>query len=178
MNQHWFAIRVRPQHEVSTASVLEAWGYEVFSPTYLRRSVWSDRTKTLRAPLFPGYLFCRFDLSQRSQLLSWGGVLYIVGIGRTPHPIDDDELQAVRTLAASDALIAPHKYLRTGDYVRIRSGAFAGVEGILVRVKNEQRLVVSVTLLQRSVSVELGTVDVEPLKPSLASGIIEPCSVV
>src|SRR5438309_1885473 len=88
-NWPWFAIHIRGRYEKSTAAILHDKGYEWFLPLYKCRRRWSDRSKELELPLFPGYLFCRFDLNDRLPILTTPGVLQIVGIGKTPIPVDE-----------------------------------------------------------------------------------------
>ncbi|PYV33009.1 MAG: NusG-like protein [Acidobacteria bacterium] len=151
----WFALRVRSRHERIVASALCDKGNEVFLPLYRCERRWSDRIKELELPLFPGYLFCRFDILNRLPILVTPGILHIVGIGRVPYPVDEAELEALKTIVISRLGVEPWPLLEVGQRVRIESGPLAGVEGILVVKKTPLRLVVSVTLLQRSVAVEI-----------------------
>src|SRR5580692_8596823 len=87
----WFALRVRPQREVAVASHLDAKGYEVFLPKSPAQKRWSDRVKKVTRPLFPGYLFCKFDPGDRLPVLKTPWLFQIVGLGPTPIPVDDEE---------------------------------------------------------------------------------------
>jgi transcriptional antiterminator NusG len=151
----WYALRVRPRFEKMIASALLLKGYEGFLPLYVRRSRWSDRIKEIKLPLFPGYLFCRFDVNKRLPILITPGIIQIVGIGKVPHPVDNDEIEALQSIVISGFQVEPRAYLNVGQKVRIELGPLAGVEGILTATKGSSRLVVSVSLLQRSVSVEI-----------------------
>lgn len=163
-NSQWFAVRTASGREKSVASQLQARGIEEFLPVYRTRRQWSDRTKELELPLFPGYIFCRFDFSNRLPVLITPGVQMIVGVGKLPAPVSDVEIDNLRRVVASGAAALPHdQYLTVGERVRIREGSLAGVEGILVDVKNSWRIVLSVELLQRSVSVELDRAAIEPV---------------
>lgn len=153
--QHWFALRVRSQHEKIVASVLRSKGYEEFLPLYHCRHRWSDRIKVIARPLFTGYVFCRFDLNKRLPILVTPGVLLIVGIAKTPLPVEDSEIAALQSIVKSGFQAEPWPYLQVGQRVRIERGSLEGVEGVLLAVKKPHRLVVSVTLLQRSVAVEI-----------------------
>jgi transcriptional antiterminator RfaH len=158
----WFALRVRSQREKNVASYLSARGYELFLPVYTCRKRWSDRTKTVVRPLFPGYLFCRLDPCNRLPVLKTPWLLQIVGFNRTPVPVDDEELGAIRSLVASGAAAQPWPYVSVGEQVRIKSGILRGVVGVLTQCKGNHKLVVSVTLLQRSVAVEIDSALVSP----------------
>ena len=151
----WFALVVRSQHERMVASMLDSKGYEQFLPLYSVRRRWSDRIKQLELPLFPGYVFCRFDLNKRLPILVTPAVLLIVGAGKLPLPVDESEIAALQSIVNSGLHAEPWPYLKVGQRVRIERGALEGVEGILTSIKKPFRLVVSVTLLQRSVAVEI-----------------------
>src|SRR3974377_2223050 len=99
--QQWFALRIRSNFEKVTSEVLRQKGYEEFLPAHVTRSRWSDRTKVLERPLFPGYLFCRFNLHARLPILVTPGVVGIVGLGKMPIPIPDHEIDAVQALVRS-----------------------------------------------------------------------------
>ncbi len=151
----WYALRVKPRQEKTTAFLLEQRGYESFLPSYRATRRWSDRIKQLELALFPGYLFCRFDRDHRSPILATPGVDHIVGVGRTPAAVADPEIAALQAIVASGVFAQPWPYLRVGETVRIGLGPLAGLEGLLAELKGAHRVVVSVSLLQRSVAVEV-----------------------
>ncbi len=151
----WYAVRTRSNQERLVASMLDGKGYEHYLPVYRCRRRWSDRIVITEVPLLPGYVFCRFDYLQRLPIMTTPGVVSIIGCGSEPAPIPDSEIQAIETVLRSGLAAEPHPFLRIGQRVRINHGALKDIEGILVRKKSEWRLVVSVSLLQRSVSVEI-----------------------
>lgn len=153
--QHWFALRVKSNFERTAAFHLIQRGYKQFLPTYTVRTNWSDRVKNIEKPLFPGYVFCAFDPARRLPVLMTPGVLHVVGIGRDLVPVNESELKAVWTTLRSGLLIRPWPYLQVGETVAIERGPLAGVEGYVVQIKGNFRLVVSISLLQRSVSAEI-----------------------
>jgi len=162
----WFALRVQSRHERVIASSLYEKGYEVFLPLYRSKRRWSDRIKELELPLFPGYLFCRFDMQKRLPILVTPGILQIVGIGKSPHPVDDAEVSAVQTIVGARLHAEPWPYIRVGERVRIEYGPLTGLEGVLLGLKKPYRLVVTVSLLQRSVAVEIDRDWVTPIRSS------------
>ncbi len=160
----WYALRVRGRQERNVASALYEKGYEVFLPQYRSLRQWSDRIKELDLPLFPGYLFCRFDVTRRLPVLQTSGVFEVVTLGKRIVPIEEREIEAIQSIVASSLNAEPWPYLRVGQWVRIEYGPLNGVEGVLILVKNAHRLVVSVNLLQRSVCVEVDPDWVTPIE--------------
>jgi transcription antitermination factor NusG len=164
----WFALQVRTKHEASVASFLEGGGFEYFLPLYSCRKRWSDRIKKVETALFPGYLFCRFDPHDRLPILKTPGVIQIAGYNRCPVPVDEAEILAIQELVNSGLPNQPWPFLGPGDRVRIEAGPLRGHEGTLVEFKGGHRLILSITLLQRAVAVEIDSAFVECLRPSLA----------
>jgi transcription antitermination factor NusG len=141
--------------EKVASATLRGKGYEEFLPLYDERRCWSDRVKSLARPLFPGYLFCRLDPSNRLPVLTTPGVMGIVSAGRIPIPVPEEEIEAVRRVLDSGLGAQPWPFLRAGSRVYIERGPLIGLEGIVTNADKVDRLVVSVSLLQRSVAVEL-----------------------
>ena len=165
MNFPWFALRVRSRHENTVAAILGGKGYEWFVPLYKSRRLWSDRIKEIQLSLIPGYVFCRFDPQHRFPILTTPGVVSVVGIGKCPIPIDDAEIAAIQAAVRSGFPSRPWPFLQIGQRVRVEHGPLCGLEGILLYVKGQRRLVLSVTLLQRSVAVEVDDAWVVPTPP-------------
>jgi transcription antitermination factor NusG len=151
----WFALRVRSNFERPVSDLLNAKGVEEFLPTYRSRRMWSDRIREVDVPLFPGYVFCRIPAEARGLVLATTGVVNIVGVQHQPLPIADEEIAAVRKMIMSRAAVEPWPFTRVGQLVKIRSGSLAGVEGILLMIKDSCRLVISISILGRSVAVEI-----------------------
>lgn len=151
----WFAILVRTSREKTASLLLENAGYECFLPIskYLRR--WSDRMKEIEVPLFPGYLFCRMNPQNRLPVLMTPGVIQIVGTGKTPIPVEEEEIAAIQRVGKSGLPTMPWPYLQVGHAARIEDGPLRGMTGIVIKIKSGLKLVLSVNLLQRSVAVEI-----------------------
>jgi transcription antitermination factor NusG len=162
----WFAVRVRSNHEKVAAEFLRLRGYEEFCPLYKAESRWSDRIKIVDRSLFPGYVFTRLDPEDRLPVLMAPGVVGMVGFGKGPCPIPDHEVENVRRMVQSGLLVTPWPYLSEGQLVLLERGPLTGMEGIVKEVKGTLRIVVSVSLLQRSVSAEIERSWVRPLKES------------
>lgn len=163
-NADWFAVHVRARWEQSTAKILTGKGYETLLPTYKSERRWGGRLRTVEAPLFPSYVFCRFDVLKRLPILITPGVVAIVSRGRVPVPVEQAEIAAIQALISSGVQAEPWPYLEVGERVRIEDTALQGVEGILLSLKGSRRVVVSVSLLQRSVALEIDRALVSPIR--------------
>ena len=159
----WYALQTRLRYEQFAALHLRSKGYEPFLPVYTCRRPWADRIKKIETPLFPGYLFCRFDLMNRLPILVTPGIIQVVGSGKTPIPIQDTEISAIQAVVQSGLPRQPWPFLQLGEKVRIACGPLGGHEGILLNVKGNHRLVLSVSLLRRSVAVEIDSAWVSPI---------------
>ena len=159
----WWAVYTRHHNEQTVSQMLEAKGAEVFSATYQSTRRWKDRVKVLPMPLFPCYVFVRECTATRLQVVSTPGVHMIVTSGEAFALIPDLEIAAIRKAAQSPERMEPWPYLKAGERVRVVRGPMKGIEGILVRQSGQYRLVLSVELLSRSASVEVGACDTEPL---------------
>lgn len=159
----WFAVQTRSRHENVVAAQLQGKGYEPFLPLCKSRRRWSDRIKEIEFPLFPGYLFCRFDASNRLPILVIPGVVQIVGVGKKPVAIDEEEISGIQTAVQSGLPRQAWSFEQIGQRVRVEYGPLSGLEGTLVNVKGRHRLILSITLLQRSVAVEIDESWVSPI---------------
>jgi transcription antitermination factor NusG len=166
----WYALRTKPRHEKVAALMLQHKGYESFLPLYQSRRRRTDRYIDIELPIFPGYMFCRFDPTLRLPILTTPGVLHVVGIGRMPVPVADGEIDGIRTMVASSLPLEPWPYPELGQRVYIRGGPLQGLMGILAGVKNKHRLVLSVTLLRRAVAVEIERGWAAPAPPADRTG--------
>jgi len=162
-SSRWYALYVRSRHEKVVEGGLRGKGYTAFSPFYRTRRKRVDRIAEIDVPLFPGYVFCLFDSTRRLPILMTPGIVGVVGPGNRPQPVDDVEIASIRTLALSGRPVQPWPFLRSGQRVRLQSGPLLGAEGIFLREKDGDHLVVSITLLQRAVSVVVEKDAVMPL---------------
>lgn len=151
----WFAVRVRPRHEKIVSQSLRSKGYSEFLPVYPNWHHSSRHMERVDLPLFPGYIFCRLNPLNRLPILATPGVLYIVSFAGVPAAVDEREIDAVRAMVDSGLDVKPCKTLLAGDPVVILEGPLRGVSGTFVEDHGRSRFIVSVGLLQRSVSVEI-----------------------
>jgi len=161
----WFAVHVRSNQEKIADALLREKGFVTFCPLQSERSRRSGKTIVLDRPLFPGYLFCRFEQENRGPVVTLTPVVRVVGIGRTPMPVDSDELGAIRRVVESGVPYKPWPYLNVGERVKLVAGPLAGLTGILTAERGDDRVVVSVGLIQRSVASEVSRSWLAPQRP-------------
>jgi transcription antitermination factor NusG len=160
---HWYAAYTSANHEKKVSVELGRRSVESFLPLYSSVRRWKDRRVQLEMPLFPGYVFVRITLTERLRVLQVPGVSKLVGFGGLPVALPDEQLEALRAGLNGQSCAEPHPYLSVGRRIRVVRGAFQGAEGILVRKKGVFRVVLSLELLMRSISVEMDTADLEPI---------------
>jgi transcription antitermination factor NusG len=168
----WYAIQIQSRLGSVASDTLRGKGYEEFLPLYRSQRRWSDRIKELELPLFPGYLFCRFDVHDRLPILTTPGVISIVGAGKTAIPVENEEIEAVRAILRSGLAAQPWPFLGVGSKVYIEGGPLAGVEGIITNADKVCRLIISVSLLQRSVAVEIDREWARPIANGMGPGAV------
>ncbi|MGO9678973.1 MAG: transcription termination/antitermination protein NusG [Candidatus Sulfotelmatobacter sp.] len=168
IDNRWLAVQVTVGREFATALSISRRGYQEFVPSYDQMVRGSTRTK--QSPLFPGYVFVRFDAQNTHPILTSPGVVRIVGLGTHPTPIEDSEIEALQIATRSDGNCSPCAFMAIGQQVEIREGPLCGVKGRLIRWKNKSRLVISVSVLMQSVSVELDSYNAAPAQPILLAG--------
>lgn len=164
---NWYVVRVRSNFEQRAATALQAKGLTIFLPLYRVKRRWSDRVKEMDVPLFPGYVFCRFNPHEKLPILQTPGIVSIIGTSNGPTPVEDSEIAAVQTMMKSGLAVGPWPFLREGQPVIVKYGALEGLEGLILSSKGKHRLIVSISLLQRSVSVEIDRECVAPLAPDI-----------
>jgi transcription antitermination factor NusG len=151
----WYAMVVKPRHEKTVAAGLRVQGFHEFLPTYTARHRWSDRSKRVELPLFAGYVFGSFDLRDRLRVTKTPGVRSIVSFANTPCPVPNTEIEAIKMAVESGLPLEPWPLVRAGQQVRVESGPLSGLEGVLLKDKGFYRVVIEVSLLNRSMAVEI-----------------------
>jgi transcription termination/antitermination protein NusG len=159
----WFAVYTCVNRERRVAEQLGARGIEHFLPQYESERKWKDRVVRLQMPLFPGYLFVRAALRNRLTVLQVPGVAQVVGFGGLPAAVPPEDLERVRDFLRQGFRAEPHRFLKVGRRVRVKSGPLEGMEGIVVRRKNGHKLVISFELIQQAIAVEIAGADLEGL---------------
>jgi transcription termination/antitermination protein NusG len=155
ITHEWFAVQVTAGRERLSARHLQVRGYDVFLPCYYEHRRWSDRIKKVETPLFVGYVFCLIGGDIVGKLVTTPGVIRIVGDGQRPLAVPREEIDSIRRVVDAQLRAEPWEFLQVGQRVRVGLGPLRGTEGIVIRVQNRNRLIISVAVLQRSVAVEM-----------------------
>lgn len=155
----WLAVHTSSRHEQQVAHHCAARGIEHFLPLYSEVHRWSDRRVVIQAPLFPGYVFVRIPRQRRLAVLQVPGVANVVTFGGVPAAIETTEIDALKRGILGGVPIEPHPYLRVGTKVRVCGGPMRGVEGVLIKKRDESRVVISIDLIMRSVAVQIDPAD-------------------
>jgi transcription antitermination factor NusG len=161
IDHSWFALYTCANHEKRVAAQLESRSVDHFLPLYGSVRRWKDRRIRLQLPLFPGYIFVRLALTERLRVLEVPGAVRLVGFNGQPYALPKEEIEVLRQGNLQQLRIEPHPYLTVGSRVRIKEGPLAGMEGILVRKKKVQRVVLSLDVIARSAAVEVDASDIE-----------------
>lgn len=159
----WFGIQTSVRRESAVAAQLEYRGYQVYLPAYEQPIQRSDHIMKRDCPLFPGYLFCRFD-RRLPSIVTTPGVISILGIGGRPQEVPSHEVASIGAMLQSRLPVGAHPFIREGESIRITQGPLKGVRGVLITTNDSLKVVVSVCLLQRSVAVSLDRQSIECMR--------------
>jgi len=159
----WLAAYTRSRHEQLVARQLDQKSLEYLLPTFERVARWSDRLKKSRAPLFPGYVFVHVSDAGRLQVLQTAGVVNLVSSAGRAVPLQDREIEQLRTCCLQARNVEPHPYLKLGRRVRVTHGPFAGWEGTLAEKQNSRRLVINIEQIMKAVAINIDGADVEAI---------------
>jgi len=162
MQPQWCATYLVARHEKKVAEQLRRRSVESFLPLYREVHYWNKRKAEVDMPMFPSYIFVRIGPGDRLRVLEVPGVVQIVNFNGIPAYVPDPEIEALKA-ALQTRKCEPCEYLPVGKRVRVGSGALMGLEGQVIRQQSSSRIVVSMDFIQRSVSVELETSDLECL---------------
>ena len=168
----WYALRVRTKCEKVVAGALTQRDIHHYLPLYKTKTQWSDRVRTSFVPLFPGYVFAQFNHSQLHRLVSVPDFMHIVGRGSVPEPIEESDIEAVRRVIASGTGVGPWTMCIAGQTVEVIRGPLAGVRGVVVRTKGHDRLIVSIPMMQRSVSTEIDSFNLRLVEEKLKTAAV------
>jgi transcription antitermination factor NusG len=171
---NWFAAYTYSHHEKRVASHFHERQIESFLPLYSTRHRWKNGCDmNLELPLFPNYVFVHIDPRERVRILEVPGVLSLVGFGRNLSPLPDFEIEALRSVLGQRK-IEPHAYLVIGERVLIKAGPMTGMQGVLLRKKNNFRVVLALDAIMQCVAVEVDADDLEPAARHTGRAILLP----
>jgi transcription antitermination factor NusG len=173
--KQWFAVYTTSRHEKRVADHFDRRMIEHYLPLYHPQRHWKDGSKgTLSLPLFPGYVFVHVGIDERIPVLEVPGVLWMVGkSGSQPTPLPEFDIETLR-VALDPMRVEPYPALAVGQRARLRRGALAGIEGIVVQRKNGLRVVITLELIMQSIAVEVNADDLEPIE-SIAGAFVADC---
>lgn len=164
----WSVLHVNANHEKKVVEHLTVRSIENYLPLYSERSRWSDRSVMVHRPLFAGYVFVRFTASGRLAVLSTPGVIRVLG-GPGSGVILPEEIDRIREGLKAGCLLRPHPQIAVGTQVRVRSGIFAGLEGVVAELRQQCRVVLCVAAIQQCYSLEISLDEIEVLRSGHAS---------
>jgi transcription antitermination factor NusG len=156
----WYAARTLPRHEKVVAEHLGRVPFESYLPLYQAERNWKGRRAEVLLPLFPGYVFIKINLTDRVQVLRHPSVSGLVCFNGKPAPLPDDQIEGLRQWLASRSA-EPYPFMVEGKRVRVKAGPLAGMQGVIVRRKGKNRLVVTIDALERSIAFEIDTCEME-----------------
>ena len=161
----WFAVLTRSRHEKKVDAALSGEGITTLLPLVTEVHRWSDRRQTVQLPLFPCYIFVRIAPipAARLSVLRTLGVISFVGVHGQGTPIPDQQIDDLRTLLTNKIALDPHPYLKVGQRVRVRGGCLDGIEGVLVAKAGEDKVVISIDTIQKSLAISVKGYEIEPL---------------
>ena len=163
-NKQWYVLHTRPQAEKKAALYLKKVDIEYYLPLVNKKRSWSDRVKFIDFPLFPGYIFVYFDFSSTfSKIIRHPGLVDCIRKKGKAAFMKSSEMESLKLVVKEARTIYsdPDKNFPPGQKVSVRSGALKGVQGVVVRIKNKERIYVHLPLLNRMISTELDLVDIE-----------------
>ena len=162
----WYAGYTAARHEKRVAEQFAQRGVEHFLPLYETIHRWNNGRHRVHLPLFPGYIFVRMALKDRLRVLEVPGFVRLVGFNSLPYPLPESDINKMMEALSKGVLAEPYPYLTAGTRVEIENGPLQGMTGILLRRQKQCRVVISVDLIMRSMSVEVEAGDVVPIRKS------------
>jgi transcription antitermination factor NusG len=168
-SQAWYAVQTGYRCEQRVASSLTMKGFRTYLPLLREIHQWTDRRKLVEVPAFSGYLFLHYEpsLRNRVKVLETSGIVRFLGGNHAPCPISNVEIEAVRRTLGSRLPCDRCDALTPGTLVQVTRGPLAGVQGRLARIKNNLRLIVTISVFSQAISAELSLSDVEAVHDRL-----------
>lgn len=155
-NKKWFPLYTKPRHEFKAEAQLTAAGVEFYLPTVIRVKQWSDRKKKIKEPLFSGYIFVYGCERERILALEQYAVVRSIFFEGQPAIVPDWQIENLQKMLEHGEDITVSDQLNIGTNVKVISGPFKDVEGVVYEsANNEKMLAITIDLLKRSVVVKI-----------------------
>lgn len=161
--KNWYALYTRPRHEKKVAEILNQKGEEVFLPLLKTKRQFKDRKREVELPLFPSYIFSKFEYKERFSILETHGVMKIVNFQGKPAIVPDWQIESLKVILENPETLRLENYYRQGDLVKVVNGPFKGLNGTVKQQKGESRLVITIDGIMQSISVEIDPDSVETI---------------
>jgi transcription elongation factor/antiterminator RfaH len=162
--QNWYALYTRPRHEKKVTEMLLSKGVEVYLPLLNTRRKLKDRIRMVELPLFPSYVFCKFEYKERFSILETQGIIKIVNFHGVPSVVPDWQIESLKKVLENPESLQMESYFRQGDLVEVKEGPFKGLRGTVKKIKGESRLAITIEGIMQSISVEIDPDSVETVK--------------
>lgn len=154
--QIWFAVYTLPRLEKTVHIRIMDLGVESFLPTRKVIKKWSDRTKEIHEPIFPNYVFVKISLQRRFELYKIPGLVKFISFEGQPAQITDKVIECIKNIVSSNCNITCESYSgKIEDKVLVKTGQFAGFEGIVSKHNGRSRLIIQIEALKQLVVVDI-----------------------
>jgi transcriptional antiterminator RfaH len=138
----WYAVSTKPHQEKQAESHVRQCGIECFLPLLKTSKIIRRTRKTVIEPLFPGYLFARFDLSRHYRAVSYStGVRKIVEFGSGPVELDPIIIDAIKERLNDGYVTVKSERFKMGQIVHIKGGPLTGIEAVFMRAMTDRNRV-------------------------------------
>jgi len=149
---NWYCVHTRPQKEEQAAGYCrETLGLETYYPRLRRQKTIRRVRRVVTGPLFPRYLFCRFDLAPHYRAVRYAPeVIDVVSFGGNPAVVEDALIEELRGWAGEGVdVITLQPSLRPGDRVEITDGPMRGLQAVILHGRDDrERVTVLLSILE------------------------------
>ena len=167
MMEKWIAVYTKSRHEKVVIQELENKNIEAYCPIFKERRQWSDRKRWVDFPLFRSYVFAKIELKNSIYILQTMGVHHIIKFQGNISIIPDEIIQNIKSMIDGGFTIEQVEYFVKGDEVIVVDGPLKGMDGIVVNIKNENKLVLKVAAIQQAIAVQIHPGYLKPKKKNV-----------
>ena len=162
--EKWIAVYTKSRHEKVVIQELENKNIEAYCPIFKERRQWSDRKRWVEFPLFRSYVFAKIELKNSLYVLQAMGVHHIIKFQGNISIIPNEIIQNIKSMIDGGFTVEQVEYFVKGDEVIVVDGPLKGMEGIVVKIKNENKLVLKVAAIQQAIAVQIHPGYLKPKK--------------